>query len=336
MTSRACCGSHWSVRTVLLLALLAPTVAFADVVGPPPSSCPPGHRPSTDHSGPYCRPPPPKSCPAGHLPKVDRTQPYCEPPPTKPCPAGSDWTSLSASDSFCNAASSCALESCSGGQRCVPTSFCLAEVCFRCGHSRVVAACSTQADCPAQSRCTHEYRCDPKNKRVASSYVPPATVVPPRSSRQPAVLPKLEPPHCNYESCPSDTACVPLELCTKSDSNRSWERPKPGVTQVQGSCVGDAKCRSGATCSRLFRCMSASSFKTPPTTPDPVAPLGSSQPVGIEVLPGPVPGATPLPPTGGCGSCAAPSTPTTDWWWLSTGLALLVLALRRGSRATAS
>ena len=294
---------------------------------PPPSNCPPGHQPSTGHGGPYCRPPPPKSCPAGHLPKVDRTNPYCESPPTKPCPAGSDWTSQSASDNFCQAASSCGLESCSAGQRCVPTSFCLAEVCFRCGHSRIVGTCRTQADCPGSSQCTHEYRCDPKTKRVAPGYVPPANPIRPRSSRRPARVPKLEPPQCGHENCPADLSCVPLELCTQSNPDRSWERPKPGVTPVSGSCAGDGKCRRPhASCSRLFRCLSASALKAPPPSPDPVAPLGtsSSQPEGIEVLPGPAPGATPLPAPRGCGSCAAPSAASgASWWWLLAGLALL-------------
>jgi MYXO-CTERM domain-containing protein len=40
---------------VLALALAAPS-AFADVVGPPPGSCPNGSTPESNHAGPYCAP----------------------------------------------------------------------------------------------------------------------------------------------------------------------------------------------------------------------------------------------------------------------------------------
>ena len=41
-----------------LLASLLSSQAHADVVGPPPSSCPVGSTPSSSHSGPLCRPEP--------------------------------------------------------------------------------------------------------------------------------------------------------------------------------------------------------------------------------------------------------------------------------------
>ena len=45
------------MRTLCLVCvLLLPQVAFADVVGPEPESCPPGSQPAVSHSGPYCAP----------------------------------------------------------------------------------------------------------------------------------------------------------------------------------------------------------------------------------------------------------------------------------------
>ncbi len=40
----------------LAILFLSPAFAYADVVGPEPSSCPLGSRPSVAHSGPYCAP----------------------------------------------------------------------------------------------------------------------------------------------------------------------------------------------------------------------------------------------------------------------------------------
>lgn len=46
-------------RSLALLAVLAVgSIASADVVGPPPASCPAGSTPSSSHSGPLCRPAP--------------------------------------------------------------------------------------------------------------------------------------------------------------------------------------------------------------------------------------------------------------------------------------
>lgn len=46
------------MRIALVISLLAlsPALAFADVVGPPPDSCPVGSTPATSHSGPFCTP----------------------------------------------------------------------------------------------------------------------------------------------------------------------------------------------------------------------------------------------------------------------------------------
>ena len=41
---------------ILLLALLLPTAAFADAIGPPPEECPPGSVGQSSHEGQWCEP----------------------------------------------------------------------------------------------------------------------------------------------------------------------------------------------------------------------------------------------------------------------------------------
>ena len=49
--------NRWLVPVVLMLSVMLGVVrAQADVVGPPPTNCPPGSTPSSSHSGPLCAP----------------------------------------------------------------------------------------------------------------------------------------------------------------------------------------------------------------------------------------------------------------------------------------
>ena len=151
----------------LLLALPAPPVQ-ADVVMPPPKSCPPRYRPSTGHGGPYCAPPLPK-CKKGFRPRVIRAHAYCEPPPARPCPVGSFWTSNSATDTYCKGGRRCDGYPCYGkGYTCRETSLCVREVRQWRGRvmERVLGPCKTDADCKGAVgvKCVQAKRCDPPVK----------------------------------------------------------------------------------------------------------------------------------------------------------------------------
>lgn len=184
-----------SAAALSALALLGtPLVALADVVRPPPASCPPQHTPQTGHHGPYCQPPPPENCPAGHLPRVIRADAYCEPPPQLPCPQGSHWTSTSADDVYCHGGARCEERDCSGDSTCRKTSLCVREVPYRrFGHYEVVlGTCSTDADCRERTKCVAASRCDLDTKRFHPKGVsnpaakgPVSSPAPPQQSATP-------------------------------------------------------------------------------------------------------------------------------------------------------
>jgi hypothetical protein len=147
-----------SISCSLVFTLLG-GAAYADVVPPPPSRCPSGYTPETSHEGPYCRPPLPR-CPRGYQPRIWGRTAYCEPPPEHACPPGAQWSSTSEDNTFCVARMACQDGECPGGEACVPTSFCLEPVCFRCAPSRIVGFCERQGDCPENSYCINQRRCD--------------------------------------------------------------------------------------------------------------------------------------------------------------------------------
>ena len=71
--ARACGGM---VLSALLLAIggwLMPERAWADVVMPPPATCPPGQVPVTSHWGPRCALEAPRNCPPGWIGRVGGT-----------------------------------------------------------------------------------------------------------------------------------------------------------------------------------------------------------------------------------------------------------------------
>jgi len=163
------------LTTSALLTLGA--AAQADVVRAPPTDCPEGHKPTSNHSGSYCKPPPPTACPPEHLPKVYRSLAYCEPPPAKPCPPGSRHASKSPTDTYCLAERECALQvDCDDGT-CVDTSYCIRWD-YPGGRRRlpiVAGPCTGDQTCPSEQECVKSKRCDSANKRVASS---PSAAVP--------------------------------------------------------------------------------------------------------------------------------------------------------------
>jgi hypothetical protein len=142
--------------------LLYSTVAFADVV-PPPPKCPAGHRGVTGHRGPYCEPPPPKGG----------------------CPAGSFWTSTSPTDAWCNGT----YRYCEGKEEakdphCKKTALCVEQLERICGfrtacegqkyiEERVHGSCGDGGRCAAPSKCVTRLRwVDEKKSGERSSPTP--------------------------------------------------------------------------------------------------------------------------------------------------------------------
>ncbi len=173
-----------SLRAVCGIAALLfwSSAAAADVVGPPPSECPDGHKATTDHGGPYCKPPAPKSCPAGQRPKVVRDQAYCEPAPSKGCPPGSFWTSTSATDTYCQASRRCESSACAAGMTCRDTALCLEYRHFGRGAIQVVSgACEGGAAC-GKGKCVEAKRCAGDLVQIDPSADPAASAAPSASA----------------------------------------------------------------------------------------------------------------------------------------------------------
>jgi len=161
---------------LLLLLLLFPAEALADVVRPPPLICPPGYSRSTDHNGPYCAPPLPRNCKAGYEPKVRRKDAYCEPPPPQPCPPGSFWTSSSATNTWCEGGWPCDQRACSDLFTCREEGLCVTEEMRWRGQTweRVTTTCTTDADCAGpEETCVRAKRCDPNEERQPAAAAPP-------------------------------------------------------------------------------------------------------------------------------------------------------------------
>lgn len=186
-----------SIGLVLSSWVLLVGVAQADVVRPPPSSCPPGHEPRTGHRGPYCRPPMPTNCPPDRPPKVYHDKAYCEPPAPDPCPPGSRWTSRSETDTYCVGDRGCSGRSCSGeGQTCRETSLCTR---WRGSGGRrreavVSHSCKSDADCSKGEECKTAERCvsGAETAPPPPASQPLASPPPPPSATTPAAAPSIE------------------------------------------------------------------------------------------------------------------------------------------------
>lgn len=116
----------WSI--VALAACMATTgVAFADVVGPPATDCPPGSYGSTSHSGPYC---PPALCTTEYEANRCSAAETCEgrqlcieeiPCGGRPIPDAAPCT-LSNVTAECSPSGSCARGTCQMLRVCMPSS----------------------------------------------------------------------------------------------------------------------------------------------------------------------------------------------------------------------
>ncbi len=185
-----------------MLVLLGPGGALADVVMPPPASCPPGHTPQTGHEGPYCQPPPPASCPDGHTPKVYRDHAYCEPPADPPCPPGSYHQSRSAADTWCQAGWNAPEGGeCSMGYKPIESGLCLTFVPWgRMGYHRASGTCESDADCTGKDEsCEEAVRCVP-----VPLPAPPTPKPPPTEGEQATAAPVPATPGATAEPEPED------------------------------------------------------------------------------------------------------------------------------------
>ncbi|MBW2453247.1 MAG: hypothetical protein JRI68_02000 [Deltaproteobacteria bacterium] len=168
------------VPLALLIAaatVLAPSLAFADVIGPPPTDCPKGHEATSDHGGAYCRPAKPGNCPPSHRPMVVRDKAYCQPPPSKSCPKGTFWTSESATDTFCMAAARCDSSSCRKGMECMDTALCVTMRPLGRGLAEVVTGTCPDGSC-AQGKCLKSKRCHASIVQTDSSATPDSSAAP--------------------------------------------------------------------------------------------------------------------------------------------------------------
>jgi hypothetical protein len=313
-------------HSVAFLVLLAKT-AWADAVPAPPTFCGLGEQATSDHQGAYCRPKPPTDCPPGYEGRVARDVQYCEPPPDHPCPVGSRWGSLDATSALCIASEECGLRPCDDGT-CVPTSFCVRELCFRCMAEQVAGLCRTQSDCGQGTICRHVYRCEPPTQRVAPGYTPSADRPPrlPAPLRPALTFPTSELAHCGEPQCPDERhcrerscgegfGCHPLDFCVELAAGTSYGGPTPKVTAVSGFCDEQGQCPPPAVCSRLFRCVPDTAWPEPPP------------PAAVQTLPRAMPPVALPPPRCGCHHGQAVPGAAHGWLWLFFGV--LALRLRR-------
>ncbi len=245
------------MRLALLIALvvvLAPTLAFADVIGPPPADCPKGHEATSDHSGAYCRPPKPDNCPPSHRPMVVRDKAYCQPPPSKSCPKGTFWTSESATDTFCMAAARCGSSSCRKGQQCGDTSLCVTMRPLGRGLAEVVTGTCAQGTC-AQGKCVKSKRCHASIVQTGSSATPDSSAAPdPSASGSAAPDPSAAPSAA--ASAEADTAPSAVPATGGSAAPRvPVAPPAPPAPPASGcgcSVVGSAPAGSFAAVMSLL------------------------------------------------------------------------------------
>ena len=127
---------------LLALALLLPCPAFADAIGPPPDTCPPGAVGESSHEGAWCQP---STCSTdGHCPDgskcregvglcVSQQEVPCGglyPPELEPC-----TTTLIEAHGSCTTDSDCTRGTCQTAPRCVPDWNPVAKVKKGCGCS---------------------------------------------------------------------------------------------------------------------------------------------------------------------------------------------------------